>query len=466
MKKTHVIVTGTIIALGALNAQAQTDAEVLKRLDELQKLVETQNARIAQLETQNAKLSQVEAQGAKVAALEKKVDEQSAAVAKATAANPAGANIAKDGSKTPTLDLGKGVEKLTLTGYLQPQADHLTADYSGTISGKAGTSDTGEHMFIRRFVIGGKYDFGQGLNAQLLGNIANNGSSSTTKDQRDFNLERAVMEYTRDGNVFAFGYDKTPFGLEETTSASKIRAIERSAATRYFVEGGSGLSLGSQHTGVFAKGDLGGGFSYAASIANPEKGENDFSTPDTNTPGFNGRLDYSGKDGDFNWLVGVDAGYQSGGLEGAGGSDALGGGVHAQLGYGRFNLLGEVLAAKVGEGSLVKAGDDATPVGFTLQPSFFIVDKKLELVGRWSRVDSDGRGILTSDAIRRAPGSGYNFDTLDSLYLGLNWYIKGDTFKLMAGYEWARAEDPLKVASGIHGEETINGFRLRGQVSF
>ena len=50
------------------------------------------------------------------------------------------------------------------------------------------------------------------------------------------------------------GQKKVPFGVEETTSSSKLKAIERSAVNRQFAEQ---LKFNARHTGIFAKGTYG-----------------------------------------------------------------------------------------------------------------------------------------------------------------------------------------------------------------
>ena len=67
------------------------------------------------------------------------------------------------------------------------------------------------------------------------------------------------------------GQKKVPFGLEETSSSSKIKAIERSAVNRQFAEQ---LKFNARHTGLFAKGSFDGGFSYAAAVVNSGQNHN------------------------------------------------------------------------------------------------------------------------------------------------------------------------------------------------
>ena len=46
---------------------------------------------------------------------------------------------------------------------------------------------------------------------------------------------------------------KVPFGLEETTSSSKLKAIESSVVNRQFAEQ---LKFNARHTRIFAKGEI------------------------------------------------------------------------------------------------------------------------------------------------------------------------------------------------------------------
>jgi hypothetical protein len=140
---------------------------------------------------------------------------------------------------------------------------------------------------------------------------------------------------------------------------------------------------------------------------------------------------------------------------------------------GPFELQGEWLTANdekaVTVNGLVKT---AHPNGFWVQPSVYLIPKKLEAVVRYSELDSDNRGVALSDGIRGVT-SGGTMDKMDELYVGGNWYIVGNDIKLQFGYIHGQSKDPLApsaaggtVASGTAIKASTDGVRVQTQVNF
>lgn len=86
-------------------------------------------------------------------------------------------------------------------------------------------------------------------------------------------------------------------------------------------------------------------------------------------------------------------------------------------------------------------GRDEDVFGFFLQPTYDLVPKRLQLVGRYSFATGDGL-----DSVRRqtryeseAPAltGGGRGDEYHALYLGAQYFIHGDKLKLLAGAEYA-----------------------------
>ena len=114
----------------------------------------------------------------------------------------------------------------------------------------------------------------------------------------------------------------------------------------------------------------------------------------------------------------------------------------------------------------------AKPNGYWVQPSVYLIPKKLEAVVRYSALDSDNRGVALSDGIRGAT-SGGTMDKMDELYVGGNWYIEGNDVKLQFGYIHGTSKDPLSpttatgvVATGTAIKASTDGFRTQVQVNF
>jgi phosphate-selective porin OprO/OprP len=86
-------------------------------------------------------------------------------------------------------------------------------------------------------------------------------------------------------------------------------------------------------------------------------------------------------------------------------------------------------------------GRDGDVSGFFIQPTYDLVPKRLQLVGRYSYATGDGL-----DSVRRqtryeseAPAltGGGRGDEYHALYLGAQYFIHGDKLKLLAGVEYA-----------------------------
>ena len=85
-------------------------------------------------------------------------------------------------------------------------------------------------------------------------------------------IEGASVWYQFDDSFrLDIGQLKVPFGMEETTSSSKLKAIERSAVNRQFAET---IKFNARHTGLFAKGSLDNGFSYNLALVNSGQNHN------------------------------------------------------------------------------------------------------------------------------------------------------------------------------------------------
>jgi hypothetical protein len=117
-------------------------------------------------------------------------------------------------------------------------------------------------------------------------------------------------------------------------------------------------------------------------------------------------------------------------------------------------------AALVIEGFFACGGDgtNSDVFGFYIEPTYDILPKTLQLVGRYSFANSEGplgvQGQARYErkvAINKGLGDSYH-----SLYAGAQYFIYGDKLKLMAGAEWAWLDhsggysyDGVTLLSGI-----------------
>jgi polyhydroxyalkanoate synthesis regulator phasin len=367
----------------------------------------------------------------------------------------------------------RNVTRLAISGRIQAQFDNLSTDNEVGADPSA-TS----HFFLRRVYLGARASFGP----NWTGNLVYDFSGSR--------FDAAVIDYAVNSDLtIGAGLRKVDFGYEERTSSTRLKAIERSGITRYFVEDNNGrrLGAGAHRIGVFANGKV-EDFFYGAAITNPERVVSG-SAVSSNNAGAN-NASSTGGSGNNNFAFWANAGYKSkstvkvpfttgfglGYLPDQGGRAASGGAVvpgedmwvgsyYADVTFGKFGLSAEYFYSQVDNGNnrdTLAGNADVNPSGYYIQPTYSINDR-LELVARYSYTDTDGRGIAVSDGIRNASSTISNYDTLTDYYFGVNYYFKGSDVKFSAGYVYGKGEDRL---SGSANESEVSGIRSQIQVVF
>jgi phosphate-selective porin len=336
---------------------------------------------------------------------------------------------------------GKETVKLRFNGRLQFQYDALDAE------NQVGDKPSTNHFYFRRLRFGAKATHENGLYAETVFDFAG--------DDLSINKALAGYEYSDALNA-SFGYNKVPFGFQETTSSSKIKTIERSAANRFFADD---IDFSGKHAGLFAKGDLGGGLSYSAALVNSAQGEGSKlmgASNASNDLAYFGRLQWK-NDG---LTIGVDGGHQSNNYVKSLNDDKEVDpdeppfDVTAFTGYVNYKFEGLDLLGEYFSGDLGNQGDVD---GYALRAAYKM--GKFEPVVRYSHVKADTFEIDTDELIRRAPS--VNVDgadaEIDSYYVGVNYY-HNKAVSLMLGYEIADAED------SAGNTNDVDGLRARVQV--
>jgi phosphate-selective porin len=362
------------------------------------------------------------------------------------------AEVSKSQSAAPVQTSGgKYLKKLTLSGRFQIQYAGLSTDIDNSAADPAST----QHFFMRRMYVGAKAEMGNGWS----GNFNYDFAGST--------FDAAFIEW-KQSDAFAIdvGFRKVPLGYEETTSSGSIKAIERSPATRYFVESNNGrrLGAGSYRTGIYVGGKQ-SIFFYNAAVTNPERDESASGVTSNGNKGNNGVALWGnvGIDNKFDggtYKVGASVGYlpDQGGKTAGTGSDLTVYGVYGDVSFGAANLQAEVLGSDNQRG--VSATKDSKGYAYWIQPSYKVGN--IEGVVRYSYVDSDGRGVDLADGVRSAP-SGGTMDKLSEWFIGGNYYFKGNDLKLQVGYIHAKSKDSL--AGGSAGA-SADGVRSQLQLNF
>jgi hypothetical protein len=370
------------------------------------------------------------------------------------------AELLKDSSAgiVSTISGGKSTVGLSLTGRLQIQYAGLGAQIDNNPVNPVSTN----HFFLRRIYLGAKATLGEGWTANFNYDFA--GST----------FDMAFIQWRQsDALAVDVGFRKVPFGLEEWyTSSGSLKAIERSPATRFFVESNNGrrLGAGSYRTGVFAGGKLDSGVFYNAAVTNPERDESaagviTTGTNANNNPSYWGNLGYAGKSGeDFTYTFSGSVGFlpDQGGPSNTGlgkGDNLTVYNAFADFTKGDFDLQFEYFGSDNQHG--VSALKDSKSSAYSIQPAYKFTDK-IEGVVRYTKVDSDGRGVQTSDGIRSAP-SGGTMNKLDEWYAGFSYFFRGNDVKWQLGYIYGTTKDT--ITGGTAGAKT-QGIRSQMQVNF
>lgn len=335
-------------------------------------------------------------------------------------------------------------DKVSFSGRLHPQFDYLESDLENTEVADPGVA---KRDFLRRAFAGVKVEVSDTLRVNYL------------TDLSDWEVKNQIarLEWSpNDAHRFHFGYEKVPFGYEDTTSSSKVKPIERSASTRFWNEV---VGIGSYHSGVYYTRRMPEGLESTFAVTHNVKSESDW--PDVFSGDVSAYLRVM-KKGKFAsgspFLAGLDLGYQPYGD---------GREIYGLSAFSAFEWSGYEFALEATTGRIdLLSGSSANPFSWHGQVSR-MMGEKFEWVARLSQVDTDGYALKLSSAIRKAPASGFTYEAIESLYLGINCYVKGNDLKLSLGYELAEGRDALSGPGSLGGvEENVSGFRVRGQLMF
>ena len=399
-------------------------------------------------------------------------------------------------SKTKASDLNlnevfskeDAVKRLTFSGRMQTQYEG--ASYEQTTAGITTEARDTSTMLLRRMYLGVKADVGDGFSGEIVYNFADSTTDSGNDTVRAGAFDKAVFTAETSFGKFDLGYQKVIFGYEENTSSSGLFTVERSMVTRYWAEGENNrrLGLGARHVGVHYSnrhtlGEAGeGDLRYGISAVNARQGYNDVTVNDYGFYAF----------ASFGWkptglTVGVNA-FENQRFEDA--NTALGGanGINPYLRweFKDFTLVGEYITSEIESHTAapgVATGTNGTvgqvlrkPTGYNATAVYKLTEK-LELVARYSVLDTDGRGIRVSDGFRdvqNAPLSSTTYNETDSVFVGMNYYFNKNNAKIQFGYERANLDGRLANWNGTTGAANVTAtdtarsdiFRVQAQILF
>lgn len=364
-------------------------------------------------------------------------------------------------SEAQVVPKSKKVTELKYSGRIQAQWDGIESDK---------TDDDRNHFYFRRLFLGGHAKMGDNWGGDIVIDFAASPNSEGSGKGDQVFIDGASVWYQQsDALRIDIGQLKVPFGIEETSSSSKIKAIERSAVNRQFAER---LKFNARHTGLFAKGKLGDyGVSYDLALVNSGQNHNSKDSSlkggkygyDDNELAYYGRLAYANYESDFRHSFGIAGGIMQADPTEA--DDITAYNFFGNVGSGPFNLDGEYMLADISG-----AANDENE-GYSLQASYALSNApkgSWELVYRYSSVWGNGRdagddGLISAkEIIRRANIDRSNADQLDQHYFGVNYLFNGHDAKVMVGYEMNEATDNRETIQSLD----FDGFRARVQFLF
>jgi phosphate-selective porin OprO/OprP len=453
-----------LLAVQPLRAETSSESE---RLQKLERAVE-------QLQKRNAELEQ-EVQGLK---------KQTASASQSAAEGKTTTQVASDGKtyieknvateeKPPVYVVPRGPEiKLTLGGFVQVNFED--GDVSA-FEGRFGQTALKDRFRLRRARINLTGEFAENFDFKIEGDFEQSDGTSPS-NRTDFSGTDIFINWHQFPEAqIKIGQWKAPFGLEQLTPDTSLFTIERSLPTGAITpERQIGIQLwGKPFTSIWPEQkDL---LTYYAGIFNGN-GRNINNNDNNNFMAvgrvelmpFKGKLfgqDSSLKFGadvlnsrddkgtnisqSGNLLVNKDGSLSPYTLPGA--DERTAWSVDGWLTIGPFDLIGEYFQEDV-DGRTVNGVApgfaDFEPSGGYIQGSYFILPKKVQAVVKWEELN---------------PGQ-FGNDGIHSITGGLNYYIHGDSIKLMVNYVHTWSD--FREAHPQFGDDEFDEVIARVQVMF
>ena len=363
----------------------------------------------------------------------------------------------------------KNALKLTISGQLQLRFTDIRSeikvltdanDNSMIDSGELVKSDLPlrSSLSIRRARLG------------LLGTLKNNyvGYLEIDLDESS-SLKTAYIGYKGDGIFIRVGWDKAPFGLEETISSSKIKTIERSIMSDYFTNstkiGGERVGLiGGERIGIFADLMASENVSFSLALTNSSPDYSSSNNYDEFSIYARGRLNR--KIGEVDLMLGIDFALAPQSLYVW---DERGIGEDTNTfnrdvdGYGRVKAWTTYARATIQDGfsfygayteGEIEAGETKRePRGYVLGVS--VRKGKLEPVIAYSKLNVAFPQASYADFLPKDVPSIKNANEFTSIYLGLNYYLRGDDVRFSIGLEKERSEK-ARIGKGTDAADPLD----------
>lgn len=332
------------------------------------------------------------------------------------------------------------IQSFSVEGRLHYQMMHI----EGT--DQAGNDFTDSADEYRRARLGAKVGFLQYFTARAVVEIVDdsrpsNGELDWEYENFDiatlnFDIKKAFSIGALDILTLTYGRHKFELSAEALESSNNILTLERSAIankvyasgrpTGFSVQAGKGdwLTTAAIYSAADQNEFINGGF---------HDGITYFGAVDyTGIDKFNLRWDFVYNDADV--IQNSELGYE------------FATSLNATYENGPYGILGTVVLGDNGDNT--NPNREGSFHGMTVMPWYWIVDEKLQSVFQYSYSgSSESEGIRTNSRyVRNAPTGGLvndgRGDELHTFYAGLNYYLCGNSAKVMAGVEYADLNTP------------------------
>lgn len=306
----------------------------------------------------------------------------------------------------PTFVTATGkVNKLSIGGFVQGQAEFGDATDTRMVAG--------DRFYLRRARIGVKGSFAEKFDFTLQTDLGSNSLGAVTGNRAQATDAFIVWSKYDTANL-TFGQFKTPYGYDQLMSDTKVITIERPLPS-------DSLTLSRQLGAMVSGTVLDKKLSYAAGLFNGN-GVN-LSTNDNDNFMYVGRVNgtvASGKAVKVTAGAGAFTSRDTGSFTGR----RSGTGIDVQAVFARGEINAEFLRTHFDR----ITGTDTDAQGWSVLGTWFIVPKKVQLVGRYEAYD---------------PNIDVANDDADLWTVGLNYLLKGDDIKLGVNYLIGDPAGPL-----------------------
>ena len=379
-------------------------------------------------------------------------------------------NIAKSMAEVPVA-ISKPQQKISISGRLQAQYAYLENEIRS--GHDAGMSNYVNGFILRRMIVSFKAEL-----SETFGSIVAVDYSLPHYASNIYVYKHIDADYLK--GEMRLGYLKTNFVVEEYTSSGNLYCIERSVATNFW-SGSNGerkLGFGGMMVGAWWYGEIESvkGLNYFLGISNSENYEIDIRDirhgGAHNVPSIWAAISYKKDISDsVNFHIGMNSGFGS--LVNKVPYDKhpteiIGFNPFLAIKGEDFRINTELMFGRVENGRHTNyVYDSCSPFGFNFMCEYLFNAP----IGRWgpvfrySYLDTDGRGVSTSDGLRKAVTIDSDFyNEAQGFYIGINWYISGNDLKFQFGYEFSQFKEEINQSGNEH--LNADSFRVQMQIQF